>query len=129
MLNQEAYSNYHAVNLDAQTARASPVELVLVLTDGLLEELARARGHIIGKRYEQKANSLNKCTEIINGLSSSLDYEQGGEVVANLGRLYDYCAARLYRAGVSMEPTIIDEVCALLTTLKKGWLGVQAKNG
>jgi flagellar protein FliS len=129
MMNQEAYSSYHSVNLDAQTARASPIELVLVLTDGLLEELARARGHVVGKRYELKATSLNKCTEIINGLSSSLDYEQGGEVVANLGRLYDYCVARLYRAGVDMDPAVIDEVTGLLTTIKQGWLGVQAKNG
>lgn len=128
-MNQEAYSSYHSVNLDAQTARASPIELVLVLTDGLLEELARARGHVVGKRYELKAASLNKCTEIINGLSSSLDYEQGGEVVANLGRLYDYCVARLYRAGVDMDPAVIDEVAGLLTTIKQGWLGVQAKNG
>lgn len=128
-MNQEAYSSYHSVNLDAQTARASPIELVLVLTDGLLEELARARGHVVGKRYELKATSLNKCTEIINGLSSSLDYEQGGEVVANLGRLYDYCVARLYRAGVDMDPAVIDEVTGLLTTIKQGWLGVQAKNG
>ncbi|KQX01907.1 flagellar export chaperone FliS [Massilia sp. Root418] len=129
MMNQEAYSSYHSVNLDAQTARASPIELVLVLTDGLLEELARARGHVVGKRYELKAASLNKCTEIINGLSSSLDYDQGGEVVANLGRLYDYCVARLYRAGVDMDPAILDEVVGLLTTIKQGWLGVQAKNG
>ncbi|MYN10721.1 flagellar export chaperone FliS [Pseudoduganella aquatica] len=129
MMNQEAYSSYHSVNLDAQTARASPIELVLVLTDGLLEELARARGHVVGKRYELKAASLNKCTEIINGLSSSLDYDQGGEVVANLGRLYDYCVARLYRAGVDMDPAIVDEVTGLLTTIKQGWLGVQAKNG
>ncbi|MES2258633.1 MAG: flagellar export chaperone FliS [Pseudomonadota bacterium] len=129
MLNQEAYSSYHSVNLDAQTARASPVELVLVLTNGLLEELARARGHIVGKRYELKAASLNKCTEIINGLSSSLDYDNGGDLVTNLGRLYDYCAARLYRAGVDMEPAIVDEVSSLLTTIKQGWLGVQAKNG
>jgi len=129
MLNQEAYSSYHSVNLDAKTARASPVELVLVLTDGLLEELARARGHIVGKRYEAKAVSLNKCTEIINGLSSSLDFDNGGEVVANLGRLYDYCAERLYTAGVQLDPGIVDEVTTLLTTIKQGWLGVQAKNG
>ena len=45
MLNNEAYGSYHAVNLDSQTARATPVELVLVLTDGLLEELARARAY------------------------------------------------------------------------------------
>ena len=52
---QEAYGGYHAVNLDTQTSRASPVELVLLLTDGLLDELARARGHIVARRYEQKA--------------------------------------------------------------------------
>lgn len=128
-MNYDAYSDYHAVNLDAQTARASPVELVLVLTDGLLEELERARGHIVGKRFEQKAISLNKCVEIVNGLSSSLDFEQGGEVVVNLARLYDYCAARLYTAGIRLDPTMIDEVVVLLNTIKKGWLGVQAKNG
>jgi flagellar protein FliS len=129
MLNHDAYSSYHAVNLDAQTARASPVELVLLLTDGLLEELARARAHIVGKRYEQKAASLDKCTQIINGMASSLDYDTGGEVVVNLGRLYDYCVVRLFRAGIDLDPSIIDEVTTLQTTIKQGWLGVQAKNG
>jgi len=128
MLNNEAYGNYHAVNLDAQTASASPVELVLVLTDGLLEELARARGHIVGKRYEQKAISLDKCTQIINGLSSSLDFDNGGEVVVNLARLYDYCAGRLYTAGIKLDPAMIDEVTTLMTTIKRGWIGVQANN-
>ena len=128
MLNNEAYGNYHAVNLDAQTSRASPVELVLVLTDGLLEELARARGHIVGQRYEQKAISLDKCTQIINGLSSSLDFDNGGEVVVNLARLYDYCVARLYTAGIKLDPTLIDEVTTLMTTIKRGWVGVQANN-
>lgn len=128
MLNPDAYSNYHAVNLEAQTARASPVELVLLLTDGLLEELARARGHIVGKRFEQKAVSLDRCIEIINGLSSSLDYDSGGEVVASLDRLYDYCASRLYTAGVKLDAGIIDEVTGLLGTIRNGWLGVQAKN-
>jgi len=128
-MDHDAYGSYHATNLEAQTARATPVELVLVLTDGLLEELARARGHIVGKRYEQKALSLDKCTEIINGLASSLDFEQGGEVVANLGRLYDYCAARLYRAGVDMDPAVIDEVVGLLTTIRAGWQGAHDKHG
>ena len=81
---QEAYSSYHATSLDAQTSRASPIELVLLLTDGLLDELARARAHIVGKRYELRAASINKCVDIINGLSSSLDFESGGQVVANL---------------------------------------------
>jgi flagellar protein FliS len=125
----EAYGNYHAVNLDAQTARASPVELVLLLTDGLLDELARARAHIVGKRYELKAASIDKCVEIINGLSSSLDFEQGGDVVENLARLYDFCAARLHGAGIKMDPAMVDEVVRILATIRQGWLGVQARNG
>ena len=125
---QEAYGSYHAANLDAQTSRASPVELVLLLTDGLLDELARARGHIVGKRYELKANSIDKCCEIINGLSSSLDFDQGGEVVANLASLYDFCSARLQGAGIKMDPAMVDEVVDILTTIRQGWQGVQARN-
>jgi flagellar protein FliS len=126
---QEAYGSYHAVNLDAQTSRASPVELVLLLTDGLLDELARARGHIVGKRYELKAASIIKCIDIINGMSSSLDFEHGGEVVANLARLYDFCAAHLQAAGIKLDPALVDEVIHIIGTIRQGWLGVQARNG
>jgi flagellar protein FliS len=126
---QEAYGSYHAVNLDAQTARASPVELVLLLTDGLLDELARARGHIVGKRYEQKAASINKCIEIINGMASSLDFEHGGAVVENLANLYEFCAAHLHSAGIKLDPLMVDEVVKVITTIRQGWLGVQARNG
>ena len=129
MSHTEAYGDYHAVNLDAQTSRASPVELVLLLTDGLLDELARARAHIVARRYEQKAASIDKCVEIINGLSSSLDFEQGSEVVANLGRLYEFCAARLHSAGIALDPLMVDEVVKILNTIRQGWLGVQARNG
>jgi flagellar protein FliS len=126
---QEAYGDYHAVNLDAQTSRASPVELVLLLTDGLLDELARARAHIAAKRYEQKAASIDKCVEIINGLSSSLDFDQGGETVANLANIYEFCATHLHGAGIKMDPAMVDEVVRILTTIRQGWKGVQERNG
>ena len=126
---QEAYGSYHAVNLDAQTSSASPVELVLLLTDGLLDELARARAHIEARRYEQKAASIDKCVEIINGLSSSLDFESGGETVANLGRIYDFCASHLNAAGIRLDPAMVDEVIRVLSTIRQGWKGVQERNG
>ncbi len=128
-MNQEAYLNYHNVNLGAQVAQASPVKLVLLLTDGLLEELVRARAHIEARRYELKARSLDRCVDMLNGLASALDFENGGELCENLGRLYDYCADRLYRAGISLDPTIIDEVSGLLTTLRRGWHGMYQRLG
>nr|WP_314547753.1 flagellar export chaperone FliS [uncultured Massilia sp.] len=126
---QEAYGSYHATSLDAQTSRASPVELVLLLTDGLLDELARARAHMVAKRYEQRAASLNKCIDIINGLSSSLDFDSGGQVVSNLSNLYEFCVQHLHGAGIKQDPTMIDEVVKIMTTIRAGWAGVQARNG
>lgn len=126
-MDHDAYNHYHAVNLNAQTANASPVQLVLMLLDGLQEELARARAHIEERRIEAKASSLDKCVDILNGLSSALDLEHGGEVVANLARLYEYCALRLYRAGVDLDPSLVDEVSGLVQTLRGGWQGVQSQ--
>jgi len=126
---EEAYGGYHAVNLDTQTSRASPVELVLLLTDGLLDELARARAHIVARRFEAKAASIDKCVEIINGLSSSLDFDNGGETVANLARIYDFCAQHLNGAGIKMDPAMVDEVLRILNTIRQGWKGVQERNG
>ncbi|OWQ93142.1 flagellar export chaperone FliS [Roseateles aquatilis] len=128
-MSHDAYQSYQTVHLHAQTAQASPLQLVLVLMDGLLDELARARAHIEANRYELKAASLDKCVAIINGLSSALDLESGGEVVANLARLYDYCADRLYQAGVALDVAPLDEVRGLLTQIRGGWQGVQARHG
>src|SRR5690606_41359738 len=39
----EGYDGYRQVDLEARAAAASPYELVLILFDGLLDELARVR--------------------------------------------------------------------------------------
>lgn len=120
------YDAYRSVDIEARAASSSPYQLVLVLFDGLLDELARTKGHIENKRFQQKGQSLEKCINILNGLSSSLDYEAGGEIVQNIARLYDYCIYRLSDVSVSLEVAGIDEVVGLLTTLREGWEGVNA---
>ncbi len=68
---QDGYSQYKEVDLAARTAVASPLELVLVLFSGLMDELERAKSHIENKRFEKKAHSINKCIDILNARSSS----------------------------------------------------------
>lgn len=123
----DGYDSYRSVDLEAKAASASPYELVLVLFDGLLDELARARGHIEAGRYEQKGQSIEKCMAILNGLNSALDTDEGGEVVAGLARLYEYCIFRLSEVSVSLSLDGLDEVVQLLGTLREGWDGVNAQ--
>ena len=93
---QDGYSQYKEIDLAARTAAASPLELVLVLFSGLMDELERAKSHIEGRRFEKKAQSINKCIDILNALTSSLEFETGGELVVNLSRLYDHCVYRSF---------------------------------
>jgi flagellar protein FliS len=61
-------------------------------------------------------------------LSSSLDFDSGGDTVVNLANLYDFCSSRLQGAGIKMDPAMVDEVVGVLTTIRQGWQGVQARN-
>lgn len=128
-MSYDAYQSYQAVDLGAQTAKASPLELVLILMNGLLDELARARAHIEHARFEAKANSLNRSVAMLNGLSSALDTDSGSEVVAQLAELYDYCARRIHEAGIRMDVAVLDEAVRLLGTVREGWEGVRDANG
>jgi flagellar protein FliS len=120
----DGYGGYRSVNMVAQTAQASPVELVLMLVDGLLEEMARLRMHIAHGRFEEKAHSIAKCADILTGLGSALEVEAGNEVVENLSRLYDFCAQRLNQAGFDMDADKVGEVQDIVQTLRAGWQGM-----
>ncbi len=124
-MSYDAYQSYQAVDLGAQTAKASPLELVLILMNGLLDELARARAHIEHARFEAKANSLNRSVAMLNGLSSALDPDSASEVVEQLAELYDYCARRIHEAGIRMDVALLDEAVHLLGTVREGWEGVR----
>lgn len=58
---------------------------------------------------------------IIGGLREGLDLQRGGEVAANLDRLYEYMVARLVEANVTNDAAILDEVAGLLRNVKSGW--------
>jgi len=126
---QDGYSQYKEMDLASRTASASPLDLVLVLYSGLLDELESAKSNIEGKRFERKAQSINKCIHILNALTSSLEFETGGELVQNLARLYDHCVYRLYEASSELSIEKVDEVVQILRNLHEGWEGLSKKLG
>ena len=78
---QDGYDAYQFAATQAKAASADPHQLVLMLMDGLLDEMARAEGHIQVKQYERKGQAINKCLQILGGLDSALDMEKGGEQI------------------------------------------------
>lgn len=126
---QEGYGLYQDSDLAIQAAAATPHQLVLMLFSGLMDELVRAKSHIMAKRYERKVQSINKCIDILNALTSALDYEKGGDLALSLANLYDYCVYRLYDASHKLSVEYIDEVEAILSNLRSGWEEMGKQNG
>lgn len=116
-----ALRQYQTVNTQAQVSDASPHRLIQMLMEGGLSRLAQAKGAMLHGQNAQKGELISKAIAIIGGLRESLDLQQGGEIAANLDRLYEYMVARLVEANIGNDVALIDEVAELLRNVKSGW--------
>ncbi|EJE4560667.1 TPA: flagellar export chaperone FliS [Vibrio parahaemolyticus] len=122
MLMDSGYDSYQQVDLDAQAAAANPHQLVIMLIDGLLDEIERIRGHLAAKRLAEKGAGINKCMNILIGLTSALDDENGGEIAENLRQLYDFCQVELYYASVQNDTDRLMNVERVMGNIREGWM-------
>lgn len=112
---------YQQVDLQAQAASATPHQLVVMLIDGLLDELVRTRGHIQARRLSEKSQSISKGINILMGLDSALDLDNGGEIAENLHQLYQYAQLQLYQASIKNDVSQLDVVEVVLGNIREGW--------
>lgn len=113
---------YQQVGLESAVMSASPHQLVVVLFDGALSALVRARLFLEQGQMAPKGEALSKAINIIdNGLKAGLDMEIGGELPVNLANLYDYMVRRLLHANLRNDVDAISEVERLLANIADAW--------
>lgn len=118
------FAAYQHTATAARAAAAEPHELVLMLIDGLLDELARVDGHLLMRNYERKGRSISKCMQILGGLDTALDLQRGGEVAGNLHQLYDYCGRKLFEVSINNDVDGLRGVVRIVENLREGWQGL-----
>lgn len=121
MNNAAALNAYRTNHVEGGVATASPHRLVQMLMDGVQEKLIAAKGFMASNQIAQKGETISWAITIIDSLRACLNTEAGGEVAANLNRLYDYMEVRLLEANLKNDPTMIDEVGQLMAEIKAGW--------
>lgn len=115
-------SAYARVGVESAALSASPHKLIVMLFDGLLMQIRKARLHIEKGNMSEKGMAVSRALDILNqGLLAALDRERGGEVATNLGNLYEYCARLLLQASVSNDLQKLDEAYALLEEIAGAW--------
>lgn len=111
---------YKATSIAADLAVADPHRVIQLMMQGVLERLAQEKGAIERRDMEAKSTAVSKAQGLLHGLQDALDMSQG--VVANdLYSLYSYMDERIWDASLALDITPIEEVMALMVTIKSGW--------
>ncbi|MEN9841530.1 MAG: flagellar export chaperone FliS [Verrucomicrobiota bacterium] len=105
---------------------ASPGQLVLLMYDGALRFMNQAHAAFelpeeTPRRIETINTALLRAQAIIAELRANLNHEVGGEVAANLDRLYDYHLRRLFYANMRKDVAALIEVEGLVRVLRESW--------
>lgn len=126
-----AYSNaaraYQSIAAQASAGHADPHQLICMLMDGALSRMAAARGCIEHNEKVRKAELLHRVGAIIDELRVSLDHRAGGDIAANLERLYDYISRRIADANLNNDVAAIDESVKLLQNIRRAWGQIPAE--
>lgn len=117
------YDSYRQTEITVKAANASPQQLVVMLMDGLMDELDRAEGHMQAKNYVRKGDAIKKSMRILSGLSVALDLEQGGNLAIHLKQLYQFCGKRLMKASIRNDVAELQQVRKILSEIREGWVG------
>lgn len=113
---------YQQVSIDSAVQSADPHRLILLLFQGAESAIGLARESIRQNNFHTKSQALSKAVDIIsNGLSASIDLEQGGEIANKLSALYAYMTTRLLQANMKNDIAILDEVSFLLSEIRGAW--------
>ena len=113
-------SSYKVTSVTTQ----SKGRLIVMLYDGAIKFLKLAIKETEAGNYEAKGRYINKALDIINELNVVLDTDAGGEIAANLRKLYLFMEKHLTQANTKRDPQMIREVISLLEELNQGWKAI-----
>lgn len=115
------------------TRTASPGQLVLMLYEGAIRFLERAEAGFQLEDPVEFNTTINdnilRAQDIVRELDFSLNVEAGGELAAQLRRLYDYFDRTLLEANLRKDPAGIVEVIKRITVLRDAWATMLEQQG
>lgn len=109
---------------DAAVTTQSKGRLIVLLYDGAIKFMKLAIKELEAQNHEAKGRYISRAQDIINELNAVLDLDAGGEMAANLRKLYCFMNRRLSEANTKRDPQIIREVITLMEELNQSWKAV-----
>ena len=93
----------------AATRTVAKTRQIVMLYDGAIRFMKQAQLAIAEKRIEDRFRLLVRSSEIITGLQSSIDFDNGGDVAEILNKFYTSLSVRIL--SINFNPKNGEEIC------------------
>jgi flagellar protein FliS len=118
---------YTKTGVEMDVLNADPHRLIVILFDGAIGTIQRAKGFMAQKKTAEKCDAIDQAMRIIDcGLCASVDPSHAPQFAARLVGLYRYMLRRLVLANSRNDAKILDEVTGLLGGLRDAWAKIGA---
>jgi flagellar protein FliS len=118
---ENSFMNYTKVYKETQIETASPVKLIVILYEIIINSIEQAKSYMVEKKYDLVNKELSRAQDGIIELIAALDFERGGDIAKNLYSIYLFCSRRLFEGNIEKNPQMLDEVKNILSNLKEAW--------
>ena len=98
-----------------------------MLYDGMDRFLSRSVKAIKEGDIETAHTYLHRTGQILLELLSTLREDKGGEIAANLKRIYVYCYEQVVIANLKKDIRMIREIQQVMNNLRMAWKQIGAK--
>jgi flagellar protein FliS len=117
---------YRRIGVETSMHTIDQHQIIVLLYDGLLQEIARARGAMSRQDVKGKCDAITRALRILEeGLITGLDMVDGGEIAQNLNALYNYCVQQLVLANARNDDALLQEVHGLIDSIAQGWKAIK----
>ncbi|RMG03844.1 MAG: flagellar export chaperone FliS [Nitrospirae bacterium] len=104
-----------------QSIPEQPVQIVIMLYDGLVTFLMKAMAAIRNGNISEKSLYLTRVLAIVEELYNSLNREAGGEIAEKLGELYSYLMKEVSVINLTSDLERLQKTLDLIVSLREAW--------
>ena len=125
----KAFTEYQQTNAATAVMDASPHQLTQLLLKAAMDKLSVAVGAVERNDIQLRVDSIAKAIDIVIELKSTLDLEKGGDVGAELDRLYQFVLDQLLDANLQSDTSKLQAAREIIGTIHEAWIQIAPARG
>jgi flagellar secretion chaperone FliS len=110
---------------EVDTSNKPPLDLLLKVYDGGLQAFGRAQDAYRKNEYQKGYDELERARRFVVHLYTTLNFEQGGEVADNLGKLYIFLMNEIDFVEATKQSDRIDSCIKVIKNIREGWTNLK----